>query len=414
LYWAMRNAESMIHAVEARIAQIEAGIAHGYVEDYEEFLALLRDELETMRTVIDALEDIESPDVYASIADLAAFIDELRNNIDASGEGLADFTASIAAIYTAADVANNPAALLGFGTSIPITPTTNFKGIPFYMNQLNELVRTFARAINEGLNRYGEPIRAPIGRNPNGTNIYANAVGHVFGYNANGVNGQDMFFTFEDRMGNASTLTSSDPLRSLRMWVMSELDADGNPTGVPARDENGNLITVQDPNPPVMINADGEPVFLTAMDSRDNPMFTIDYSQFNALNFIVNPDLLNDPSLLAASSNANIGQANNDIIHGFLAVGNDSSLFREGRLIDFIIATSSHLAVDNQQAKRFSESYSEITTQTHNHRLSVKSVDTEEEMLNMVRFQNMFIATSRLINVLDTVYDTLINRLGNF
>jgi flagellar hook-associated protein 1 FlgK len=128
---------------------------------------------------------------------------------------------------------------------------------------------------------------------------------------------------------------------------------------------------------------------------------------------MINPELLDDPSLLAASSNQNIGQANNDIIHGFLAVGNDTSLFREGRLIDFIIATSNHLAVDNNQASMFRESYYEIVNQTQNHRLSVKSVDTEEEMMNLVRFQNMFMATSRLINVIDTIYDTLINRLGN-
>jgi flagellar hook-associated protein 1 FlgK len=264
--------------------------------------------------------------------------------------------------------------------------TSNFKGIPFYMNQLNHLIRTFARAMNEGRNTNGDQIPG--------------AIGHIFGFDANGNNRNALFFTFEHPLtGNPGLVTdSANPALSLRRWIMG--DASGNPL----RDAAGNFILSDAIDPPATV----------ARDSTGNPLFTIDYSQFNALNFIVNPELITDPSLLAASSNHNVGQANNDVIHGFLAVGNDKSLFREGRLIDFIIATSNHLAVDNAQAGMFRESYHEITMQTHNHRLSVSSVDTEEEMLNLVRFQNMFIATSKLINVIDTVYDTLINRLGNF
>jgi flagellar hook-associated protein 1 FlgK len=52
--------------------------------------------------------------------------------------------------------------------------------------------------------------------------------------------------------------------------------------------------------------------------------------------------------------------------------------------------------------------------QTHNQRLSVKGVDINEEMMDLVRFQTMFQAASRLINVIDSIYDTMINRMGNF
>jgi flagellar hook-associated protein 1 FlgK len=51
---------------------------------------------------------------------------------------------------------------------------------------------------------------------------------------------------------------------------------------------------------------------------------------------------------------------------------------------------------------------------THNQRLSIKGVDINEEMMDLVRFQTMFQAASRLINVIDSIYDTLINRLGSF
>jgi flagellar hook-associated protein 1 FlgK len=244
--------------------------------------------------------------------------------------------------------------------------TNNFKGIPFYMNQLNHLVRTFASAINEGRNAQGELIPGTLG--------------HIFGYNGNGQNLSTMMFTFQR---SDSDLYAD--VEHLRLWLLD----DGT--------------TSDAATPPANVQT----------DDYGNPIFVLDMSQMNALNFTVNPQLLLDPAYLAASSNHNLGQANNDVILGFGVINNDRSLFREGRLIDFIIATSNHLAVDNNQARNFRLSYNEITMQTHNHRLSIKGVDSNEEMMQLIRFQTMFTAASRLVNVLDSVYDTLINRLGN-
>ncbi|MCL1878424.1 MAG: hypothetical protein FWF80_06165, partial [Defluviitaleaceae bacterium] len=382
----------------------------GDVDDYLPLLHFLRGDpdddadlglIGEMRATLESVSFPTSLNVYSSAADIAAFVDAVTAAIAAVDD--ANFTARFGDLYDLFDE-------LHAGREWNDGATTNFKGIPFYMNQLNQLIRTFARAMNEGRNVDGETIPGSIG--------------HLFGYDANGNNRNALFFTALDPHTNNGGLLDdpNDPFASLRLWVMSEVDALGNPTGVPARDADGNFITVADPNPPVLVDAlgspvlgpNGTPILLTATDTMGRPLFTVDYSRFNALNFMVNQELIDNPDLLAASSNHNIGQANNDIIHGFLAIANDSSLFREGRLIDFIIATSNHLAVDNHQAARFRESYHEITTATHNLRLSVKSVDSEEEMLNLVRFNAKFIAASRVINVIDTVYDTLINRLGNF
>jgi len=265
------------------------------------------------------------------------------------------------------------------GDYVPGLRTNNFKGIPFYMNQLNYLVRTFSRAMNEGRNSDGNQIQ--------------DAVGHIFGYNINGDNLQTMFFTFTHPATGrpAMVVDTESPEHSLRRWMLND----------------GTVQTSFEATVPANV----------ARDEYGNPLFTLDYSLMTAFNFIVNPALTADggQDLLAASSvqTTNIGEANNDVIHGFLAIGQDRTLFSEGRLLDFIIATSNHLAVDNQQAQKFRLSYEEISMQTHNHRLSIKGVDTNEEMMNLVRFQQLFVASSRLVNVLDSIYDTLINRLGN-
>ena len=252
--------------------------------------------------------------------------------------------------------------------------TTNFKGIPFYMNQLNELVRTFARAMNEGRNADGQ--------------LMPGVTGHIFGYDGNNQNRQRMFFTFNNASGVTQEVWNPVTNTGLRRWILN----DGTVSATGAEPVPANVARCPD---------------------TGVPLFTLDYSGLNALNFIMNPDLMNDQMLLATSSSSVPGQSNNDIIHSFSLIGSDRSLFREGSLIDFIVATSSHLAVDKRQANNFQIGYTELTTATHNHRLSIKGVDLNEEMMNIVRFQHMFTAASRLINVLDAIYDTLINRLGN-
>ncbi|MCL2048304.1 MAG: flagellar hook-associated protein FlgK [Defluviitaleaceae bacterium] len=385
--WLIQNTEGIRDLVQERIDELVDGTNRipGNVEEYRAFLTDLERQLEEMYALQDDIDLPPEGNVYADEATLTALVTALQTAIGGVGPGL---SSNIAIISASADTN------LSEGISVNHGETTTFKGIPFYMNQLNHLVRTFARAINEGRNTDGYDIH---------TAEKNTAVGHIFGYDANGENKSTLFFTFNDEHGNPATLLHDDPFMSLRMWIIA--DADGNP----ARDADGNLITVQDPNPPV----DGDGVSIVARDKNGLPMFTLDYSRLNAINFIVNPDLLKDPSLVATSSSHNLGISADDVIKGFIEVGNDVSLFREGKLIDFVIATSNHLGVDNQQAQLFEESYEEMVMQTHNHRLSVMGVDTEEEMLNLVRFQNMFIAASKLLNVLDTVYDTLINRLGN-
>ncbi|MCL2456381.1 MAG: flagellar hook-associated protein FlgK [Defluviitaleaceae bacterium] len=408
MQWAIRNTEDMIGLVLARIEELENQTStnarireeiRDELNGFRQFLEIAEQELENMRALANAIEIPPSVGNYSGLPELNTLVDALNAAISGIGGG---FPQSIATIVAASS------GELVEGRSINRGTTTIFKGIPFYMNQLNHLVRTFSRALNEGRNADGyDMLQAATTDGTKTTKV----VGHVFGYDANGENRNALFFTFADSLNGApGVLDSLDPFLSLRMWVLSEVDEAGIPTGRPARDENGQLITVQDPNPPV----DAQGRSLVATDDMGRPMFTVDYDRFNALNFIVNPELLDDPALLAASSDHNNGEAFNDVVLGFLQVWNEKGLFREGRLIDFIIATSNHLGVDTQQAKLFRDNYHEITTQTENHRLSVKSVDSEEEILNMVRFQNWFIASSKLINVIDTVYDTLINRLGNF
>ena len=209
--------------------------------------------------------------------------------------------------------------------------TNNFRGIPFYLNRINEMIRVFAGAINEGIDAQGNRI--------------PDSPGHRYGYGLDGQRDRD-FFTWTDREGNLVEGVST----------------------------NHHLL--------------------------------------NAFNFDINQVLMRYPKLLGATVDPTRGESANDVILGFLEVGHFPSLFREGRLIDFIAATSGFLAIDTQQSVRFRNNYTEMTLATQNQRESISGVDMNEELLNMTRFSHLFQVNARMIATMNDVYDTLINRLG--
>ncbi len=79
---------------------------------------------------------------------------------------------------------------------------------------------------------------------------------------------------------------------------------------------------------------------------------------------------------------------------------------------DFIKSLLSALAVDSNQAKRMTANSQALVDQTENRRLSESGVSLDEEMANMVKFQQAYNASARMITTLDGILDTTINKLG--
>ena len=185
-------------------------------------------------------------------------------------------------------------------------------------------------------------------------------------------------------------------------------------------DRNGNPIIGPDGNPIVGhihgYNApdDGLPQNLGTLffthGSNTDPI--TDYHLITASNFTINPELLANAWKLAAAVSPTAGVSNNEVIQGFLWMQEFSGMFAEGKIQDFVIAISSELGIDVNQARRFSVSYGEITAHINLQRKSVSGVDLGEETAMMIRWQHLYQSASRLINVIDGIYDTLINRMG--
>ncbi len=222
-------------------------------------------------------------------------------------------------------------------------PITDYKGIPYFIEKLNNLVRTFALAVNEGLDRNGNAITNSAG---------GNIIGHTGGYDLEGRQG-NLFFSFDKTISNTADDINYSATRGY-------------------------------------------------------------YNKFNVFNFDVASELQKHPELLAAAQEKLSGESDNRVILGFANIKTHTKLFAEGKIEDYIVGTIGELAIEANQASRFTENYTDVITLIDNQRMSVSGVDLNEEMVSMMRNMQLYQAASKLINTIDSIYDNLINRLGAF
>lgn len=79
---------------------------------------------------------------------------------------------------------------------------------------------------------------------------------------------------------------------------------------------------------------------------------------------------------------------------------------------DFIKSIMSNYAVDSIQSKRMYETQNLILKNIESKRNSISGVSYDEEMANMVKFQQAYIASARMINTLDEIIGLTVNNLG--
>jgi flagellar hook-associated protein 1 FlgK len=69
------------------------------------------------------------------------------------------------------------------------------------------------------------------------------------------------------------------------------------------------------------------------------------------------------------------------------------------------------LGIDSQQAENYGDNQKIVVNQIVNRRLSDSGVSIDEEMTNLIKFQQAYSASAKMIQTMSEVYDTLINRL---
>lgn len=244
------------------------------------------------------------------------------------------------------DITPSTENLTGYQYNAIIGQDIDYKGIPYYMAQMNEFVRTFAKAYNDicksGVDLNGEP-------------------GMDFFNSTDPVSGENFVFTEEWPYGDDTVL----------------FDSKSGPY-----DEADEIINY------------GSYYFMTA--SR----------------MCVTDKVQNDSYKVVTASNITDGVEQTDLVKRLMALKDDRTMFRQGTPDSYLQSLVSEVGIDTRKAAQFSQNQQDILTSVTNQKLSVSGVDQDEEAMNLVRFQSAYNLSSKIISVMDQMYDKLINYLG--
>ncbi len=135
------------------------------------------------------------------------------------------------------------------------------------------------------------------------------------------------------------------------------------------------------------------------------------YNQITIHNFAFSEEIINDNSLLETSFVSDAGESANDLLLALFNIKQDVDVFSKGKPDSFMQAMISELAIDTKKSESFKTGQENLTRLVDNQRKSVSSVDLNEETADMLRFQQAYNFSAKIISVMDEIYDVTINQL---
>jgi flagellar hook-associated protein 1 FlgK len=244
----------------------------------------------------------------------------------------------------------------------------NYQGIPYYMKQMNEWVRTFSQKFNETL--------------AGGYDLYDNAGMNMF--TGNMKTSADQYNLPDSANYNLAELLSQE--------VAKLREADPNLSQEAALDQAKQTVSI-------------------SVGMTDDS-----YLRLTAENFAVRTALQNDPSLLATADQpvSAEGTEQGEILDQLQDMINDKEKmsFRGSSAAEFLECILSDVALNTSSAKNFAATFTNMGNSIETQRMSISGVDEDEEAVNLVKFQNGYNLASKMIQVLSEIYDRLILETG--
>ncbi len=257
--------------------------------------------------------------------------------------------------------------------------TAESKGIPYYVEKLNEFADTFISEMNRV---------------------------HSSGYDLDQNTGTSLF-TVNDLSSadyeNAIKTSGLDGNAAIDLTTV--LTAGTSSSNTEAENQEiirKNTKTFFANNP----NYDGKSVKVLS----DGRYYLSD--RLRASDITISKDVDSDLDKIAASSTPTGVPGAGDNALKLNDLRQDSGMFAWGSPEDFVRSLVSNLGVDAQEAKRIVSNQEAMMKQIEFFRQSAMGVSIDEEMADMIRFQNAYNASARMLTTIDEMLDLIINRLG--
>jgi len=129
----------------------------------------------------------------------------------------------------------------------------------------------------------------------------------------------------------------------------------------------------------------------------------------DATDIAVNPALISNPALIAASSTGAVGDAGNALL---MADMQTTPTIGSATIDAAYTQLVTQVGADVQQATNQVDTTTALTNALQNQRQSVSGVSLDEEMTNLITFQRGYQASARALSAMDDMLDQLINRTG--
>ncbi len=286
------------------------------------------------------------------------------------------------------------------GKQATVGQTVDFKGVPYYQNEMNAFLRTFAKEFNK-IQKSGQDANGDAGRS---------------------------FFTATNQSQNSTSteydFTGSDSVVDNDYYeVEYKTDADGKVS----IDANGNPI-VKDNTGEKAVNTKRDTIHAKTktVDNNGNVTYyggvitgTADsYYKLTASSIRVADAINRSPNLFSTTinkkynNNKNLGYDSYDIMQQMLDLQDKTTLYKDGTGDKFLQRIYADVTVDTQECTQFTKNYESIQKSIDTQRQSVSGVDKDEEAMNLVKFQNAYNLSCKVISTLSEMYDQLILRTG--
>lgn len=266
--------------------------------------------------------------------------------------------------FTLSDSSKNPSRLTNdrVGKNASVGTGLKYQGVPYYMNQMNTWIRTFAQKFNDTLKE--------------GYNAYDNLGCNLLTGNMAAKDGQ---FNLVDEY-RYDTFTYEDYKKKV-----DQLMAGG------------------------MTEAEAKKAAALKVSDHDDS-----YYRVTAMNFNVSVAVEEDPDLLAHRYVKGDGAEQDDLLDDLksIATDKDKMSFRGGTASEFLQCILGDVALNASRAYTFQRNFSDISDIINTQRMSISGVDEDEEAVNLVKYQHAYGLSSKMIQVLTEVYDRLILETG--
>lgn len=287
---------------------------------------------------------------------------------DTGGEAVYSYT------FVLSDQQKNPLRLTNdrVGKVASIGADLEYQGVPYYMNQMNEWVRTFSEKFNDIL---------------------------TAGYDSKGNAGVKLF------TGDYATDDKQYEFEEGFRYDLYDYDA-----YLAEVETTKNAYMAADPS-------------LTESEAlaraRQNTRFTVgvsddSYYRLTAMNFSVLTAVELDPGRLANRYDKGDGVEQNDLLEDIkdLATNKDRMTFRGCSASEFLQCVLSDVALNASRANTFYQNFKDVSGTIDTQRISISGVDEDEEAVNLVKYQNGYNLASKMIQTLTEIYDRLILETG--